>query len=290
MTFELPLSGGPAPRGAPGTEPSEAGGPQRDPVCGMQVIPDEAEATVEHAGKTYLFCCGGCADKFRNDPDHYLARAATPPTGGNGHGAAALAGQISAGPGAVFSCPMHPEIRSDKPGPCPKCGMALEPQTITLGEEANPELDDMRRRFWLALVLAVPVLVLTMADYLPGRPLTNGLSAMALNGIELGFTTPIVLWAGSFIFERAWASVFHRSLNMFSLIALGVGAGYVDSVVATIVPGVFPTSFREASGAVPTYFEAATFITILVILGQVLELKARSQTSGAIRALLDLAP
>ncbi len=325
MKFDPPMSDEPDPHSTSELGPSDAGEVSGDPVCGMTVLPGQAEAVVEHEGKIYSFCCGGCADKFRSDPARYLARAPETAAGGHGHGPDAAGVQAPVAPGAVYTCPMHPEVWSAKPGPCPKCGMALEPagppaakveyvcpmhpeivrsepgscpicgmalepRTAALGEEANPELADMTRRLGIALILTLPVLAMAMADYLPGRPLETWVSGRTVQWLEFALATPVVLWAGWFFFERGWASIVHRSLNMFSLIALGVGAAYLDSVVATFAPGVFPPSFRGPDGAVPVYFEAAAVITTLVILGQVLELKARSQTSGAIRALLGLAP
>src|SRR5262249_15010834 len=189
-----------------------------------------------------------------------------------------------------YTCPMHPEIVRSGPGSCPICGMALEPRTVTATEEENPELRDMTRRFWVSVVLTVPLLAIAMADRLPGMPVQHALPHGWLPWIELLLATPVVLWAGWPFFQRGWASVVHRSTNMFTLIALGTGVAYVYSVVATVFPQIFPESFRDMSGGPAVYFEAAAAITTLVLLGQVLELRARSRTGAAIRALLDLSP
>nr|WP_295745134.1 heavy metal translocating P-type ATPase [uncultured Acidocella sp.] len=249
----------------------------KDPVCGMTVDPTKSEHQAEYEGRTFHFCSQGCREKFIADPDRYLAdEPAAPPSA----------------PGTIYTCPMHPEVRQDHPGNCPICGMALEPAAPTADAGENEELCDMRRRFWASLVLAVPVVVLAMGVYVPGlgavlaRAVPPGLSSW----LQLIFATPAVLWAGSFFFTRGWRSVVNRSLNMFSLIALGTGAAYLYSVVATIAPGIFPAGFRGADGSVATYFESAAVITVLVIFGQVLELRARDRTGCAIRALLNLAP
>ncbi|HEX2227517.1 MAG TPA: copper-translocating P-type ATPase [Candidatus Binatia bacterium] len=189
-----------------------------------------------------------------------------------------------------YVCPMHPEIVRDEPGSCPICGMALEPRTVSLEEEANPELIDMKRRFWFSVALSLPLFLLAMSDMIPGQPLQHGFSPQLLNGIQFVLATPVVLWGGWPFFQRGWQSIVNRSLNMFTLIAIGVGAAYFYSVVATLLPGIFPPSFYGHSGTVAVYFEAAAVITTLVLLGQVLELRARSQTSSAIKALLRLAP
>src|ERR1700678_3284954 len=189
-----------------------------------------------------------------------------------------------------YTCPMHPEIIRPVPGSCPICGMALEPRDAVVGQEENPELVSMTRRFWTSVALTVPILALAMSDVIPGQPLQNILSPRAIGWIELILATPVVLWAGWPFFERGWASIVNRSLNMFTLIALGTGAAYLYSVVAVLFPQIFPAAFRGPHGEVPVYFEAAAAITTLVLLGQVLELRARSQTSTAIRSLLKLSP
>src|SRR5882672_5493335 len=193
-------------------------------------------------------------------------------------------------PKTEYTCPMHPEIVRSAPGTCPICGMALEPRTATLDGDENLELRDMSRRFWVSAVLAAPILFLAMADMIPGGPIGRLISARAVIWLELMLATPVVLWGGWPFFERGWQSIVNRSPNMFTLIALGVGTAYVYSVTATLFPALFPDSFRGHTGEVPVYFEAAAIITVLVLLGQVLELRARSQTSGAIKALLGLAP
>src|ERR1700735_823471 len=189
-----------------------------------------------------------------------------------------------------YTCPMHPEIVRGGPGNCPICGMALEPRTITVDDQEDPELASITRRFWISVALTVPVLVLGMSDMIPGQPVERLLSMRAMGWVEFFLATPVVLWAGWPFFERGWASIVNRSLNMFTLIALGTGTAYVYSVVAVIFPGIFPDSFSVMGGRVPIYFEAASAITTLVLLGQVLELRARSKTSAAIRSLLKLSP
>src|SRR5262245_48749512 len=189
-----------------------------------------------------------------------------------------------------YVCPMHPEIVRPEPGACPICGMALEPRTVTLEEEANPELIDMTRRFWVGVVLSVPIVFLAMSEFIPGQPLQRTVSPHVLNWIQLVLATPVVLWGGWPFFQRGWFSIANRSLNMFTLIAIGVGTAYVYSVAATLFPDAFPQSFRGHGGEVGVYFDAAAVITTLVLLGQVLELRARSKTSRAIKALLGLAP
>ncbi len=244
----------------------------KDPVCGMDVDPHRTQHRAEHAGRTYYFCSAGCRSKFLAAPERYLSPEA------------ARAEPVQ--PGAIYTCPMHPEIRQVGPGSCPICGMALEPVDITADQGPNPELADMSRRFWIGLALAMPVFVLEMGSHIFGRLLAPALS----NWIQLVLATPVVVWAGAPFFQRGWQSLVTRHLNMFTLIALGTGAAWSYSVVATLVPGIFPAAFRGPDGAVAVYFEAAAVITVLVLLGQVLELRARESTSGAIRALLDLAP
>ncbi|WP_234729568.1 heavy metal translocating P-type ATPase [Acidocella facilis] len=252
-------------------------GGEKDPVCGMAVDPAQSKHQAEHEGRTFHFCSNGCREKFIADPGRYLGdEPAAPPSAA----------------GTIYICPMHPEVRQDHPGNCPICGMALEPAAPTADAGENTELRDMRRRFWTALVLAVPVAVLAMGIYVPGlgAVLARAVPQALSSWLQLVFATPVVLWAGSFFFTRGWRSVVNRSLNMFSLIALGTGAAYLYSVVATIAPGIFPAGFRGADGSVATYFESAAVITVLVIFGQVLELRARDRTGSAIRALLNLAP
>ncbi len=264
---------------------------ERDPVCGMTVEPSSARASVEHAGKMYYFCSPGCAAKFRADPEKYLA--AEPAAAAHTHGPVVQIGTAAAHSHPVapveYTCPMHPQIVRPGPGSCPICGMALEPRTPVADEE-NPELASMTHRFWISLALTVPVLILGMSDLIPGQPLQHWLSARAIGWIELLLATPVVLWCGWPFFERGWASIKNRSPNMFTLIALGTGTAYVYSVIAVVFPGIFPASFRGMNGEVPVYFETAAAITTLVLLGQMLELRARSRTSSAIRSLLKLSP
>jgi len=257
----------------------------RDPVCGMSVDPATAKHHAHHDGTEYFFCCAGCRTKFEADPERHLqkARAGTP--------AARPAAPARAG--AIYTCPMHPEVRQAGPGSCPICGMALEPEVPTATTGPNPELVDMRRRLWIALALSLPVVALDMGGHLGvGHPagLGHALSPAGDHWIQLVLATPVVLWAGWPFFVRGWASVVSHNLNMFTLIAMGTGVAWLYSIVATLVPGAFPPEFRGDGGQVAVYFEAASVITVLVLLGQVLELRARETTSGAIRALLDLAP
>ena len=248
----------------------------KDPVCGMSVDPATAEYRLEHDGATVYFCSAGCREKFVADPGRYLKPASSAPP------------SKPASPGTIYTCPMHPQIRQAGPGACPICGMTLEPVTVTGDEGPSAELVDMTRRFWIGLALAVPVIALEMGGHLTN--LHMWLPAETSNWIQLALATPVVLWAGWPFFERAWASLRNRNLNMFTLIAMGTGVAWAYSVVATIAPGLFPPAFKGTDGAVAIYFEAAAAITVLVLLGQVLELRAREQTGGAIRALLDLAP
>ena len=248
----------------------------KDPVCGMMVDPHTTQHKAEHAGRPYYFCSAGCHAKFLAEPERYLDPAA----------AAAKAEPVPEG--TVYTCPMHPEIRQVGPGSCPICGMALEPVLVSLDTGPNEELIDMTRRFWIGLVLTLPVFVLEMGGHLLG--LDHLISQRTSNWIQMLLATPVVLWAGWPFFQRGWQSLVNRSLNMFTLIAMGTGAAWVYSMVATLAPGIFPDQFRQADGSVAVYFEAAAVITVLVLLGQVLELRARESTSGAIRALLDLAP
>jgi Cu+-exporting ATPase len=290
---------------------------EHDPVCGMKVDPLKAAASVEHEGAKTYFCSQGCAAKFRAAPEKYLKAK---PDAAPSHS------QANTEPQTEYTCPMHPEIKQPGPGNCPKCGMALEPATVTApakrteytcpmhpeivrdapgscpicgmaleprevtAEDTNPELADMTRRLWISVALAVPMLALMVSAFLPSMPMQHLFSARAWAWIEFALATPVVLWCGLPFFVRGWQSVVHRSLNMFTLIALGTGSAYLYSVFATVVPQIFPASFRGAAGQIDVYFEPAAVIVALVLLGQVLELRARSQTSSAIRALLGLAP
>ncbi len=301
----------------------------RDPVCGMMVDSTQAKASLEHAGTTYYFCCPGCAQKFQAHPDEYLRPRSAAPlvTRGMPETPALVAAPMSlASDDVTFVCPMCPEVRQTKHGPCPSCGMALEretpamvttteytcpmhpqivrqapgncpicgmalePRSVTAREEDNPELRDMTRRFWISTVFTVPLLAVAMADMLPGMPLQQASPDGWLPWIELLLASPVVLWGGWPFFERGWAAVVNRSTNMFTLIAMGTAVAYFYSLIATVFPGIFPASFREMGGRPAVYFEAATAIVTLVLLGQVLELRARSRTGAAIRALLDMAP
>ena len=259
--------------------------PGLDPVCGMTVAKETAAGSFDYRGKTYFFCSTHCLERFRKDPESFLRtrQEMSPPI------AIGPRKQTTSGRSVEYTCPMHPEIVRNGPGSCPICGMALEPRTVTLDDEENPELVDMTRRFWVSVALSLPVFLMGMSDFLPGRPLERIVSLETLGWIQLVMTTPVVLWCGWPFFVRAWHSIINRSLNMFTLIGLGVGVAYIYSVVAKLFPNAFPASFREM-GVVPLYFEAAAVITTLVLLGQVLELKARSRTGLAIKALLGLAP
>ena len=325
---------------------------EKDPVCGMNVNPATARHTYTHAGQTYYFCCAGCVEKFKADPQKYLGKPA--PTMSSGlvtlgsapaHGARVEATAVQANtslhqsssthapapsasrqdshayvcpmcpevrepkPGACpscgmaleselpvaatrteYTCPMHPEIVRSEPGACPICGMALEPRTVTAGEEENPELRDMSRRFWISLVLTAPLLAIAMASMLWEMQFQRILSGATLPWLEFALATPVAVWGGLPFFQRFWTSLVNRSPNMFTLIGLGTGVAYVYSVVATIAPQIVPASLRGMSGYPDVYFEAAAAITTLVLLGQVMELRARSRTGAALRALLDLSP
>jgi len=257
----------------------------KDPVCGMEVDPASAAGRSDHSGATYFFCSASCQRKFDQDPGRYLPGDPRPaPRDAASATAASTAGAVT------YTCPMHPQIVRDTPGPCPICGMALEPTVVTAEAGPNYELAEMGRRFWICTALTAPLLLLTMAEMVLGRSATGLIPAGALPWVQLALATPVVLWGGWPFFVRGWASVVNRSPNMFTLIALGTGAAYLDSVIATLAPGIFPASFRDHAGNAPLYFEAAAVITTLVLLGQVLELRARSQTSGAIKALLGLSP
>jgi Cu+-exporting ATPase len=276
-----------------------------DPVCGMRVDPARAAGTSDHDGQTYYFCGKGCKTKFDADPARYLAapgseRMSEPMTPAaaplvlHRHGAAPPPAAKAAAPAApdtrIYTCPMDPEVRQVGPGPCPKCGMALEPVEVSLEDTANPELDDMTRRFRVSLAVTLPILALMVSEMLPGQPLQRALAPSALAWIQLALATPVVLWGGWPFFQRGWTSIVNRHLNMFTLIALGVGAAYGFSVVATLAPGLFPASFHGHGDQVAVYFEPAAVIVVLVLLGQVLELRARGRTSAAIKTLLGLAP
>ncbi len=312
-----------------------------DPVCGMTISAEPAVDTREFEGRTYAFCCSGCRDKFDADPEGTVARAkerfpehfaATDPlettaeSSGHHHPAIADETQVPPVPGTSYLCPMHPEVKEPHPGPCPLCGMALEPesvalqsslqytcpmhpevvqsepgacpicgmslepQSMTVEEEANPELIDMRRRFWTGVAFSLPLLVITMGEMIFRLPLLSRLVGGWSNWLQLALATPVVLWGGAPFFQRGWASIVNRSLNMFTLIALGTGVAYGYSLIATLFPGIFPEAFRGPDGGVAVYFEAAAVIVTLVLLGQVLELSARSRTGAAIKALLGLAP
>nr|WP_298687629.1 heavy metal translocating P-type ATPase [uncultured Dongia sp.] len=252
-----------------------------DPVCGMSVDSSKTVHKHDYDGQQYFFCSASCRSKFVSDPHQYMhkeqaAKIEAPSTG--------------RADGVVYTCPMHPQIRQSGPGSCPICGMALEPLTPSARDEPNVELIDMTRRFWVGLAITVPLFALEMGGHFPILNLHGMIPSSILNWLQLALASPVVLWAGWPFFVRAWASVKNRSLNMFSLIALGTGAAYLFSVVATVAPQIFPAGFRGMDGSVAVYFEAAAVITVLVLLGQVLELRAREHTGGAIKALLDLAP
>lgn len=303
-------------RGLTMVEPARPTGPTAiDPVCSMMVYHSTAAATHTYQGTTYYFCCVGCQTRFSANPDRYLHPERYQPAAP----AAAVPGQkyvcpmcpevespvpapcptcgMALEPSILapvtqtdYVCPMHPDVRKATPGACPECGMALEPQTVTPEEPENPELVDMRRRFWWCVGPALAVMGLAMADMIPGRPVQGLLSQSALNWVQCVIATPVVVWGGHPFFERGWQSLRSRRFNMFTLIALGTGAAYLYSVVATLAPGLLPPSAGHDAHGVAVYFEAAAMITVLVLLGQVLELRARGQTSSAIRALLRLAP
>jgi Cu+-exporting ATPase len=261
---------------------AQAGGCQHgrqtviDPVCGMTVDPKKTPHSATYAGKPFYFCGPRCRERFLAEPERFLSINSS------------KVEEVPAG--TIYTCPMHPEVRQVGPGSCPICGMALEPVVASAEHGPNPELADMTRRFWIGLALTAPVFLLEMGSHLFDLHHRLGLTQQAANWLQLGFATPVVLWCGWPFFARGWRSILSRNLNMFTLIALGTGTAWVYSVVATLAPGLFPPAFRTADGTVPVYFEAAAVITVLVLLGQVLELRARERTGGAIRALLDLAP
>jgi P-type Cu+ transporter len=294
-----------------------------DPVCGMTVDPNTAAGSQDYDGQTYYFCSAHCVNRFREDPERFLKNSTKPSMM---QPAVQLTSVPPAPKASAYTCPMHPEVRQDQPGSCPKCGMALEPATVaplkekveytcpmhpqivrdapgfcpicgmaleprTVSvEEENAELIDMKRRFWVSAALSLPLLILGMSEFIPGNPVMSFIGGRPATWLSLILATPVVLWGGWPFFVRFWYSLVNRSLNMFTLIGLGVGVAYIYSLIATLLPQIFPHSFRDHMGNVPVYFEAAAVITTLVLLGQVLELKARSSTSAAIRALLGLAP
>ncbi len=297
------------------TTTSTADKPEMDPVCGMEVATQDAAGTFVHQGHTYLFCNTGCLEKFKANPEKYLAPKKPPSTAKTSttdqrEYTCPMDPEIrQKGPGACprcgmalepilpaasltrteWTCPMHPQIVRSEPGSCPICGMALEPRTVRL-DEGNPELRDMTRRFWASVVLSIPILALMISDFLPGHRLQHLIGLRLIGWVQFIFATPVVVWGGWPFFIRGWNSVVNRHLNMFTLVALGTGAAYAYSVFALLFPAFIPASLRGASGEIPVYFEPAAVIITLVLLGQVLELRARSQTSSAIRALLGLAP
>ena len=261
--------------------PAVTGAAAVDPVCGMTVQPATAAGSYEYQGKTYYFCATSCLTKFRTDPIHYL----TPP-----EQRISRVMPVPSGGVVEYICPMDPEVLETKPGACRICGMALEPRVVSLEDERNPELEDMTRRFWICLGPSLLVMLLAMADMVPGLSLPQAFTGSTRNWVQWLLATPVVLWGGWPFFQRGWTSVVNRAPNMFTLIAMGTGAAYVYSTVATVAPTLLPSSFRLHDGSIAVYFEAAAVITVLVLLGQVLELKARNQTSSAIRSLLRLAP
>lgn len=297
---------------------------RRDPVCGMTVAPEKAAGSFAYEGRTYFFCSRHCLGKFRTDPAAYLVPSSPVASAGAYDHRQSLPPVQAV---RLYTCPMHPEVRQSEPGSCQQCGMALEPLTSAASpvrtqyvcpmhleivreepgscpicgmalelraasaqEESNPELEDMTRRFLVSLLFTIPLFLLAMSEMLSGSPVQQALSARVLAWVQVLLATPVVLWGGWPFFRRGWLSIINRRLNMFTLIAIGTGAAYVYSVVAALFPDLFPDSFRSPHGQVAVYFEAAAVITVLVLLGQVLELRARSQTSSALQALLGLAP
>ena len=273
------------PPGTPSPPAAPSGAVATDPVCGMTVNPTEAAGTHRHAGRTYFFCSRDCLDRFRADPHAFVGYSKDIHKKAHEHPRTADTTEDT----AEYTCPMHPEIRQIGPGACPICGMALEPVNVTLDDAPNEELIDMERHFKWSLALTAPIVALMVDDILPGHPMQRLLPSGARNWVELALATPVVLWAGWPFFQRGWASVVSRHLNMFTLIGLGVVAAYAYSLVAVLVPGVVPEAFKN-HGEPEVYFEASAVIVALVLLGQVLELRARQRTGGAIRELLSLAP
>ena len=273
MDHEVALAP-PAPSMHPHDHAAPAEGGVLDPVCGMAVDPHTAKHRAEYRGRPYYFCSAGCKSKFTADPQKYLSKE-----------------EKEVEPiaeGAIYTCPMHPQIRQVGPGVCPICGMALEPEIASADSGPNAEFVDMTRRFWIGLALSLPVVVVEMGGHFVGAH--NWVDPTLSNYIQFAFATPVVLWAGWPFFVRGYQSLLTRNLNMFTLIAMGTGVAFVYSTIATFAPGVFPDAFRAHGGAPAVYFEAASMITVLVLVGQVLELRARAATSGAIKALLNLAP
>jgi Cu+-exporting ATPase len=266
-----------------------AGAKVTDPVCGMTFVQADAAGQSDFDGQTYFFCSRHCMERFQSDPSRFVA-----PRHG-GHGVEELRDRTVSKPasaantGIEYTCPMHPEIVRSQPGACPICGMALEPRQFT-GEEVNPELADMTRRFWTSVAITVPILMFMVSEVIPGDPLIHAIGMGASQWVQLALASPVVLWGGGPFFQRAAASLRNRSLNMFTLIGLGTGSAYFYSVFALLFPNAIPASFRDIDGQIPVYFEPAAVITVLVLLGQVLELRARSRTSSAIKALLGLTP
>jgi Cu+-exporting ATPase len=255
----------------------DGGASVKDPVCGMTVDPDKTEYHAHHADQDYHFCSAGCRTKFVADPDHYLSPDRS-------------AAQEAVPAGTIYTCPMHPEIRQEGPGSCPICGMALEPETFSLDSGPDLEYIDMRRRFWISAAFSLPLFLYAMGDMIPGQPLQSWLAPGTATWLQLLLASPVVLWGAWPFFVRAVQSLKTMNLNMFTLIGLGVVVAYGFSLIATFFPGAFPAAFRGEDGNVAVYYEAAAVITTLVLFGQVLELKARGQTSSALRALLELAP
>jgi Cu+-exporting ATPase len=251
-----------------------------DPICGMTATPDHSAGSFEYKGKTYYFCSRHCLEKFKNNPEAYLKKEEAQAPAPTPH-------ELN----AEYTCPMHPEVHQIGPGSCPICGMALEPVEITVGEEEkNPELEDMTRRFWISVIFTIPVFLIAMSHHWHAKPHLHIISDPTLNWIEMILTIPIVFWCGLPVFQRGWRSIVTRKLNMFTLIALGIAAAFVYSVVGVLFAPYIPASFRGKSGYVEVYFESSAVITVLVLLGQVMELRARHRTSQAIRSLLNLAP